>query len=708
VTAHYSDDSEEVVTDYSAAPAAGTVLDAAGQQAVTVSYTEDGVTVTVTFNVTVKTISVEKVLESISITTNPDKTEYTVGDALDLTGLVVTAHYSDDSEEVVADYSTAPVAGAILEIAGQQTVAVNYTEDGKTVAVTFSVTVKTISVEKTLDSISATTYPDKMEYTEGEALDLTGLVVTACYSDGSKEAVTGYSTTPEAGTVLDTAGEYDIIVSYTEDGKTVTTKFSVTVEMVDIVTVLDSISVTEYPDKREYDLGEALDLAGLVITAHYSDKSTSPVTGYTTAPAAGTILNTAGSQTITVSYTEDGKEVTTSFTITVKPALPVYKISLDTTGHTFPSATAGYGAQTARTVTVANDGNQPTGPLTINIIGSATSPAPNAFVLSGATISGINPDGSETFTVRPATGLVAGTYSATLTVSGGNGITASMTLRFTVNPASTDGGGSSGGGGGSDSGSSPSQTPTPPTTVVIPEEETPLSGPAGSFVNPFEDVFEGNWFYYDALYAYNKGLMFGTSTDPMLFSPGMNLTRGMIVTILYRMSGSPNVNGLPNPFGDVASGNWFTDAVRWAAANGIVLGYGDGSFGPNDHVTREQLAVILYHYAGYSGVMLPGLRSYADFSDSQSIADYAAEAVALLYMAEIISGKEGHSFDPKGFATRAEVSAILVRFIEAAEQKQAQRPELVPEQESDQDQEEDEDDDEKEEDEEPEQDQEKE
>ena len=116
---------------------------------------------------------------------------------------------------------------------------------------------------------------------------------------------------------------------------------------------------------------------------------------------------------------------------------------------------------------------------------------------------------------------------------------------------------------------------------------------------PFADVSGSDWFYNDVRYVYEKGIMDGTGADR--FSPNAPLTRAMIVTILYRMAGSPSVSG-SSDFTDVAAGKWFAKAVAWAAANGIVNGYGSGLFGPNDPVTREQLAAILYRYAVYGGM----------------------------------------------------------------------------------------------------------
>jgi hypothetical protein len=159
----------------------------------------------------------------------------------------------------------------------------------------------------------------------------------------------------------------------------------------------------------------------------------------------------------------------------------------------------------------------------------------------------------------------------------------------------------------------------------------------------------------------------------------------MIVTILYRLAGSP-VNPITDidvgdevpgsshigpaigayassPFSDVAQGEYYTDAVIWAAANGIVSGYGNGKYGPEDNITREQLATILNNYANKKGLPLPETRDYPGFNDDRDIANYAKEAIERFFKAEVINGKPGNLFDPKGNATRAEVAAMLMNFL---------------------------------------------
>lgn len=182
--------------------------------------------------------------------------------------------------------------------------------------------------------------------------------------------------------------------------------------------------------------------------------------------------------------------------------------------------------------------------------------------------------------------------------------------------------------------------------------------PALTWVNPFTDVAESAWYYDAVRYVCSNGLMTGTSGST--FSPDLFTTRGMIVTILYRLDGSPAVSGAA-PFGDVPAGQYYSEAVAWAAANGIVKGYDTGLFGPDDVITREQLAAILYGYAQYKGYDVTAGGDLSGFADSA----WAADALKWANGQGLITGKSGNLLDPAGTATRAEAAAILSRFCQS-------------------------------------------
>lgn len=200
--------------------------------------------------------------------------------------------------------------------------------------------------------------------------------------------------------------------------------------------------------------------------------------------------------------------------------------------------------------------------------------------------------------------------------------------------------------------------PPPPVTPGTPVTPARPAAPVGL---PFADVSGSDWFYNDVRYVYEKGIMDGTGADR--FSPNAPLTRAMIVTILYRMAGSPSVSG-SSDFTDVAAGKWFAKAVAWAAANGIVNGYGSGLFGPNDPVTREQLAAILYRYAVYGGMTAVTLEeNLGSFADTAQLSAYAIQAMNWAVSQGLINGS-GSNLVPKAQATRAQVAAIIHRYLE--------------------------------------------
>ena len=182
--------------------------------------------------------------------------------------------------------------------------------------------------------------------------------------------------------------------------------------------------------------------------------------------------------------------------------------------------------------------------------------------------------------------------------------------------------------------------------------------------NPFADVNAGDWFYQDVLFSYEKGLMSGM--DAAAFAPYANTTRAQIAVIFYRMEGSPAVEG-ENSFTDVVrdSGTaWFYDAVTWAQQNGIMGGYSNSSFAPNDPITREQLAAIFYRYAQYKGYdTTQGGMAIREFDDYESISDYAMSAMAWAVNTGLVKG-DSNLLYPKGTATRAEIAALFHRFAE--------------------------------------------
>ena len=302
-----------------------------GETTITVT-TEDGSYIAECI-VTVKPIPV-----SISITKQPHKTQYTIGEELDITNLEVTVTYSDKSTEIVT-ITTAHISGFDSTTIGDKTVTITF--GGKTV--TFIVTVnptdtsvicrcngivedcecedcdceicekETDGSSSTLTSITLNTTSVKNDYNQHEQLDLSGMVITANYSDSSSATVTNYTSSPANGATLSTTGQITVTVHYTEGTVTVSASFIVTVT----AKTLTGITLNTTSVKKEYAKNEQLDLSGMVVTANYSDSTSTTVTGYTTDPTNGATLTTAETITVTVSYTEEAVTRTTTFTVTV-------------------------------------------------------------------------------------------------------------------------------------------------------------------------------------------------------------------------------------------------------------------------------------------------------------------------------------------------------------------------------------------------------
>ena len=193
----------------------------------------------------------------------------------------------------------------------------------------------------------------------------------------------------------------------------------------------------------------------------------------------------------------------------------------------------------------------------------------------------------------------------------------------------------------------------------------------GTGVNPFTDISEKDWFYGDVMFVYENGLMLGASKA--LFSAHGTATRGMMATILWRMEGSPVPKG-KNSFTDVEAGKWYADAITWTTENGIFAGYGKDKFCPDDPITREQLAAIFYRYADYKGYDLTVKGDLDKFKDADKITDYAKTAMQWAVGSGLVKGKSGNLLDPQGTATRAEIAAMLHRFIEKYELVQGKAP----------------------------------
>lgn len=262
---------------------------------------------------------------------------------------------------------------------------------------------------------------------------------------------------------------------------------------------------------------------------------------------------------------------------------------------------------------------------------SFTLPA-NTFTKAGYAFAGWN-DGTNTY------------------AAGSSYIMPAHAVTFTAQwTKSTGGGGTPGGGGGG----------TPDGGETLPEDP---EGEPAVHTSPSEhyiDVDQSLWYHEAIDFVIENGLFVGTSETT--FEPNTAMSRAMLVTVLWRLEGNPVISS-SSTFKDVASGAWYTNAVIWASANKIVAGYGNGLFGPNDNITREQMAAILNRYAEFKGYDVTATDNLTAFTDAGSVSDWALSSVKWAVAEGLITGMTTTSLEPRGNASRAQVATILMRFI---------------------------------------------
>jgi len=308
----YANGDEVVTTDYTVSNAKGGTVDAPlayGQKNVILTCKEAGETV-----FTSQSINVQDALTGLEITHAPYKTAYSVGDTFDTSGMVVTAHYASGTSKAVTGYTLSATTIA----SGMDKITVSYTEDEVTKTVD-----QPIVSDNVLSNIEVTTAPDATEYFDGDDFDTTGMVVTACYTNGTKAAVTGYTVTDGTGL---TAGKENVTISFTKDGVTKTCK-----QAISVTYKLTGIEITTAPSKTAYKYGDNFETKGMVVQAEYSNGSKKVVSEYTVTD--GSNLAT-GKADVTVSYTEKG------VTKTVKQGITVEKVLTSISATTAPTKTA--------------------------------------------------------------------------------------------------------------------------------------------------------------------------------------------------------------------------------------------------------------------------------------------------------------------------------------------------------------------------------
>ena len=369
---------------------------------------------------------------------------------------------------------------------------------------------------------------------------------------------------------------------------------------------------------REFDVAEqisnkdALEEAGVTLT--YTSANTSKVTVNATTGIATGVAVTTEPIDITIKGTgTDGATTSAVFALTV---------TRSSNGEDSSSSSSGGGG-----------GGSSSSGYSVNVSSASngTVSVDKDRASSGSTV---------TITAEPDEGYVVG--SVTVTDSDGNEITVR------------------------DRGNNEYTFTMPSSRVTIEVEfveDTTVEEPVDEITEAdFSDVSSSDWFYDAVNYVFSKGIMVGVTENS--FAPNSSLTRAMIVQMLYSLEGSPEVTGTA-PFTDVAIGQWYTNAITWAASNNIVSGMGDGTFAPNNNITREQLAMILYNYAQLKGNAVTASGNLAAFTDGNEVSDWAETAVRWAVGEGLMSGKGNGVLDPVGTTTRAEAASMFMRFMES-------------------------------------------
>ncbi|MCL1872991.1 MAG: S-layer homology domain-containing protein [Clostridiales bacterium] len=344
-----------------------------------------------------------------------------------------------------------------------------------------------------------------------------------------------------------------------------------------------------------------------------------------------------GGNTASFKYYDIGEYKDTPYdTYTVSKSAPAAEISLDKTGtHTFTGATVGYAALTPLTVTVTNSGGAALTNLAVNVSGEN-------FNAGNPVTTALNPAATTTFTVVPKTGLAAGTYTATVTVTAASVPAKTFGVSFTVSSANP----------GDDS---------KPKDTIIP---VVTGGGGGGGYYDVSSIFTdvaGHWALNAIGFVYGRNIFKGISSNQ--FAPNSPMTRSMFATVLHRIAGEPVFSG-GSSFTDVPANTWYSQAVAWAADKKVVTGRSASIFDPNSTITREEMVTMLLRYATAMGLSTSQSGSLASLKDNERISAWAKEAVTWALDNEIIQGRTDGSFDPAGKATRAEVATIIQRFLE--------------------------------------------
>lgn len=517
-----------------------------------------------------------------------------------------------------------------------------------------------VITDSPLSSVSVDTQNAKTNYFAGDSFDRTTIVVSAVYEDESVQTVNNYTVSPEVLT-KDTT---EVTVIYKDKSQTI----PVTVSEPKVT----SIEITSPPAKTTYTEGDTFDPTGMVVTANYENGKKKSISDYTYSPKRE-LLTTDTEMEITYTgsnATEGLASVTQAIKVSPKTSgssssnnISVYFTLLGDEKHGAPVGskdTHTYYNKNLQTwvsrckITVKKNSHA------IDVISKALSLNGIPFTNQGNYISEIKgleqlDNGKLSGWMYTLNGMYTDYGVDEQIVSNNDELvmhyTDDYTVENTVFSSNNNGSSTTTRPSGSDSSSSKTEPAGGGTT----------SGSALVF-KAYPDVSSEDWYYDAAKFTYEEGLISGTENG---FEPESDMTRAMLVTVLWRFEDMPIVNYLMQ-FNDVNADDWYTEAVRWAASEKIVSGVNDDIFGTDENITREQLATILYRYSVSKGFELSDNSSFDSdsYADADKVSDYAKDAIKWAVSSGIIKGTTENTISPTDSATRAEVAVMIMRFCE--------------------------------------------
>ncbi len=583
----------------------------------------------------------------------------------------------------VTALAAAPI-GQVLYVGGVQISSTGYwttDSDGNVTASTAGETPTDnyihYDAENNVLTLHNATIKNELEFTDSLTLEEGGtatLTATITPSNATDQNVT-WSSDNESVATVDQNGRVTAVaqggatITAAVDGKSA--KCSVTVNAAAPVPVT-SVSL----DKTSLGLTEG-DTETLTATVEPSDATNKNVTWSTSDASIATVTDgvvtavAPGTATITVT-TEDGNKTATCAVTVTAATVPVTGVTLNKTS---TSLYVGDTETLTPTITPDNATNKnvtwssdDTSVATVDASGLVTAVARGTAVITATAADGSGASASCTVTVSSYLPPANPNYRITVEATQGGTVTADPTAAkagatVTLTPV-PDRGYQVGSVAVTDRFGDPvavTEQADGTYTFVMPNGQVTVTVTFAEAPLPFPDVTEGDWFYDAVRYAYENGLMDGVGDN--LFAPNSDTTRAQLVTILYRLEGQPAPSG-DSGFSDVAAGTWYTDAVAWAAENGIVNGVSETEFAPGKDITREQLATILFRYAEAKGYDVSARVDLSAYPDANQIQSYAAESVAWAVAEGLIQGFEDNTLRPAGNATRAQIATILMRFCE--------------------------------------------